>query len=394
MKRYLLGSSSLLGIGGVLGAGLFAAPAVAADGIKLSVGGFFREAYLVVEDDDDEFELGKDRAADGFFNDAEIHFTGSTVLDNGLEVGARIELEGENDDDQIDEAWVWFAGGFGEVRIGSEDDALANACIVPPGGTTNFSAFSPNQWGANGGFVAAAFSLFTSNSVCTGVDLKGDAQKIVYISPNFAGFQVTASYTPGGGDETHDDGAGPHIGMPDHEVFEGRHNTSLYATYSYEGDDWGLTAGLGGSWQGHAEESGGSHTKEQDFYQAGVNLTLGNFGFGVVGEYYNDMINITIDSSNLKNDVWVVGGGASYALDAWTFGLQYSHRESDIRQGSGSNFDITQDRGVATVNYALGPGITVDGEIAYTWLDSDPELDQGVDDYDAIEFGIGTAITF
>ena len=66
--------------------------------------------------------------------DAEIHFTGSTVLDNGLEVGARIELTGEDDaDSQIDESWIYFSGGFGEVRMGSLDDALALHVRVPAG---------------------------------------------------------------------------------------------------------------------------------------------------------------------------------------------------------------------------------------------------------------------
>ena len=390
MKRLLLGSTS------ILGAGLMAAPAFAADGIKLSVGGFFREAYMVVIDDDGEFDFGKDRAADGFFNDAEIHFTGSTVLDNGLEVGARVELEGETDGDQIDEAWVWFAGGFGEVRIGSDDDALANSCVVPPGGTTNFSAFSPNQWGANSA-IDGVFGAFGSNSVCTGVDNQGDAQKIVYISPNFGGFQLTASYTPNGAAESHVDGAGPHIGMPEHELFGARHDASVYATYSYDGDNWGLTAGLGGSWQGHVEDETDFRIEEQDFYQAGLNLTFGNFSLGAVGAYFNDAFNLESSSTHLENDVWVVGGGGAYALDAWTFGLQYSHRENEISfgpSGDVDHIDSSQDRTVATVNYALGPGIKVDAEVAYTWMDADPELDFDRDDYDAVEFGIGTAITF
>src|SRR5688572_18825543 len=171
MKRVaLLGSTALFG------AGMVATPALAADGIKLGVGGFFRTAYMATFDDDSEGEPGNERNTDGVFSDAEIHFTGSTVLDNGLEVGARVELEGEDNGaaaDQIDEAWIYFSGGFGELRMGSDDDALANACIVPPGGTGNFSAFSPNQCGAN---------TNTSNTVCTGVDDSGDAQMFVYLT--------------------------------------------------------------------------------------------------------------------------------------------------------------------------------------------------------------------
>jgi outer membrane protein OmpU len=118
MKRALLGTTALIGAG--LGA---AAPAAAESPIQLSVGGFFRTAYMVVLDDDDGSperfnpEPGNEKAEDGVFSDAEIHFVGRTLLDNGLEVGARVELEGEDDDsidvvggevtdggDQIDEA--------------------------------------------------------------------------------------------------------------------------------------------------------------------------------------------------------------------------------------------------------------------------------------------------
>ena len=150
MTRKSLTSTTALGVGALstLAAGFAPSSALAADGIKLGLGGFFKEAYMATFDDDGEGELGNEHNTDGFFNDAEIHFEGETTLDNGLTVGAHVELEGENDADQIDEAFVYFSGGFGEVQVGSNDDALAGACLLPPGGTGNFSAFSPNQWGA------------------------------------------------------------------------------------------------------------------------------------------------------------------------------------------------------------------------------------------------------
>ena len=386
-----------------MGAGVIAGPAAADSGIKLGVGGYFKEAYMVVFDDDSEGEIGNEHNTDGFFNDAEVHFTGSTTLDNGLEVGARIELEGENDDDQIDEAWVYFSGGFGEVRIGSDDEALANACIVPPGGTGNFSAFSPNQWGANNGVfgfgTGAAFQgvNFSTNTVCTGVDDSGDAQKIVYISPLFAGFQLTASYTPNGGDQNHTDGVGPHIGMPLNADEESRHNFSVYGTYSFEGDGWGLVAGAGGSWEGHVERSPGANRDEQDFYQAGLDLTFGSFAIGGVFEYFN---NANSFSNGQDVDAWVAGGGISYSTDVWTIGAQYSHQdaEGDNLQGNDlQDLEFTMDRVVLTGNYAMGPGINIDAELGYTWIDTDPEADIGgddIDDYQAFEIGVGTNITF
>jgi outer membrane protein OmpU len=407
MKRALLGTTALIGAG--LGA---AAPAAAEAPIQLSVGGFFRTAYMVVLDDDNSLpnevaqEPGDDKAEDGVFSDAEIHFVGRTVLDNGLEVGARVELEGEDnsvgDGDQIDEAWIWFAGRFGEVRIGSEDEALANSCILPPGGTTNFSAFSPNQWGGNS-LSSAPFGNI-SNSACTGVDDKGDAQKIVYFSPLFHGFQLSASYTPNPDAETHGDGVGPHLGMPA-KTFgtanpDADSDASVYLTYSYQGRNWGLTWGGGGSWEMGTDSTTAIDFKDQDFYQTGLNIDIGRFSIGGVFEYYNDLSSfesIPFDTAT-RLDAWVAGGGVAYNYRAWTFGAQYSYREDTFRVLSNfgdAKLEQVQQRAVATVNYALGPGINLDGEVGYTWRDRDPEsLAETDDDYDGLEFGIGSALSF
>jgi outer membrane protein OmpU len=383
MKKVLLGTSALLG------AGLVASPAFAADGIKLSVGGYFRTAYQINFDDDSEGEPGNEHNTDGFFSDSEIYFRGSTTLDNGLEVGARVELEGEDDSDQIDEAWVFFSGGFGEIHIGSEDNALANDCIMPPGGTANFSAFSPNQWGAN---------TFTTNSVCAGVDDRGDAQKIYYVTPNFGGFQVAMSYTPSGGDERHIDTGGPHLGMPANNDGESRHNLSLYATYSYEGAGWGLTAGAGAGFEGHVEQESGADRKESDYYQAGLNLSFGSLAFGVVGEYFNDINSREAFGADpaIDRDGWAVGAGIAYTMDSFTIGAQYSHGENTLeRSEGGDDSEATLDRIVLTGNYALGPGINLDAELGYTWQDTEGEdFGEENDNYDSFEIGIGTAFTF
>ena len=390
MKNRLLASSALIG------AGLIASPALAADGVKLGIGGFFSQAYMVVFDDDSEGEPGNERNTDGLFNSAEIHFSGSAVLDNGLEVGARVELEGEDEDgDQIDEAWIFFSGGFGEVRMGSIDDALAYSCILPPGATGNFSAFSPDQWGAN---------TLISNPACVGVDESdgGDAQKLLYFSPTFAGFQLALSYTPNGGDQTHGDEVGPHLGMPFNTDDESRHNVSVYLTYTYQGDGWGLTWGGGGSWEGHVEQGPGPDRKDQDFYQTGLNLTFGNFAIGGVFEYYKDALDRGGDKGDVVPavalDAWVAGAGIAYTTNAWVFGAQYSHLDAD-NNASSAITDFSQDRAMLTAAYALGPGIELDAEIAYTWADTDPEGGETadgveIDNYDALEIGMGTTLTF
>lgn len=378
----------------IVGAGFLAHPAEAEDGIKLKLGGFSSHAYQVVIDDNGEGEPGNDRNPDGLFDSTEIFFEGSTTLDNGLTIGARVELEGETDDDQIDEAWISLGGGFGEMRIGSIDDALAYNCVLPPGATGNFSAFSPDQWAAN---------TAISNPACVGVDESngGDAQKFLYFTPSFSGFQLSVSYTPDGDNQNHTDGAGPHIGMTGHADDSSRHNFSVYLTYAYEGEDWGITWGGGGSWEGHVESAPGPDRKKQDFYQTGLNLTFGDLTFGGVFEYYNDALDRTSDHEDtgavLAKDAWVAGGGMAYSWNAWVWGAQYSHLDID-GGGAAVLSDFSQDRAMLTANYALGPGIDLDAEIAYTWVDIDPEgvtVDgTEIDDYDGLELGIGTTFTF
>ena len=383
-------SAALLGSTALFGAGVMATNAMAADGIKLGVGGFFREVYMGVIDDDNQGEAGHDHAIDGFFNDSEIRFIGSTVLDNGLTVGARVELRGETDSDQIDESWIFFSGGFGEFRIGSINDALSEVCVIPPGGTTNFSAFSPNQWGANDISIAGPLGGIGSNPDCTGPNEKEDAETILYISPVFSGFQLSASYTPNGGKKSHIDGVGPHTGMPLNDPGESLHNASVYLTYTYQGSGWGLTAGGGGSFEGQVEGQPGPNRDKQQFYQGAVNLTFGHFMVGGVFEFFNNNA-LLVDGHDV--DAWVAGGGVSYTLDAWTFGAQYAHQLAE--EDGGEHDEFKMDRAVATANYDLGPGIKIDGELGYTWTSTDPgEVNDLDGTYHAVEIAIGTAITF
>lgn len=389
MRTYLMRSGALLGAG--LAAGTASGAARAADGIKLHVGGEYNAAYMAVFDDDGEGEPGNERNTDGFFQDAEIHFTGSTVLDNGLEIGARIELAGETDEDQIDESWIYFSGGFGEVRIGSMDDALSALCVFAPGGTENFSAFSPNQWGAN---------ALTTNSICTGVDDEGDAQKILYLSPIFGGFQLGLSYTPSGDKKDHIDGVGPHTGMPVNVEDASRHNVSLYGSYSYEAEDWHLLLGAGGSWEGNVEKAdGGPSREESDFYQAGILVGFGDFEVGASFEFFNDddLFVATLENGDIVADRWVLGVGAAYEMELWTIGIGYSISDAEIDIESAPDEGFTQQRAALTAIYNLGVGVDLDGEVAYTWSDADPEAAPdfaGFADYDAIEFGTGIAIEF
>ncbi|HCK18211.1 MAG TPA: porin, partial [Thalassospira sp.] len=68
-------SSALVAVG-------FAGAAQASEPISLSVGGYM-EQWAGVASQEDAYE-----SRNAFQSDTEVHFAGSTTLDNGIEVGA------------------------------------------------------------------------------------------------------------------------------------------------------------------------------------------------------------------------------------------------------------------------------------------------------------------
>mgnify|MGYP000709267357 CR=1 FL=1 len=124
MKKLLLGSTAL-----VVG-GLMAAPAMAADPIKMGVGGYYT-FYAIAGGIDSTYAMdGTWTQYKGlsFIQEGEIHFIGQTKLDNGTTVGLTVELEGWNPssataNSQIDEAFLFAFGDWGRVEFGSRDPA-------------------------------------------------------------------------------------------------------------------------------------------------------------------------------------------------------------------------------------------------------------------------------
>jgi hypothetical protein len=376
MKRILLGSTALAGAAAMAGA------AQASDGVKLEVGGFFQTVYEGVFDKKSGDHFGNHRNLDRFEHNAEVWFKGETTLDNGLTVGAHIELEGENATDQIDKSFVYWSGGFGRVQIGSQDGPIGGYCILPPGATANFSAFSPNAWGSN--------DPVGSNAAC--VDALGNSQSILYTTPIFAGFQLLLGYTPSNNAEDYTQAGVNGSGTPSNPDGTAHHSFAAYAKYSYAGDGWGVDWAGGGSWQGKFNDTEGGNDGRSSTYQTGLNLTFGNFGIGGVMEYFQN--------GGDDNNAWVAGGGISYGIDAWTVGLQGSHGTYD---GTGAAQSLVSNPGgsrnlnrvILTGNYALGPGVDVDAELGYTWFhDSGDAADNDTDSYGGASVAIGSKLTF
>jgi len=380
MKRILVGTSALVGVG------LIASPAFAADGIKLGLGGFFRTSVDANIDNNGNNDLGNNRDSTEVTSDAEIYFLGKTTLDNGLTVGARVELEGEQKTgDQIDAAFVYFQGGFGELRIGSQNSALASMCVTPVGGTSNFGAFSQDTINNN----AFVNTFAGSATICEGVDTEpantanGKAQKVVYLTPSFGGFQLGLSWTP---NDNHENGNG-HVTMNQDTKGDQKQIIDAYLAYNHDFDAVSVSWGGGGSW---SLDTNGPNAHTKQFYQTGLNLTFGQFAVGGAFEYMRHIE--TAGVSNSGGDMWVAGGGMAYTIDAWTIGAQYSYSHiDDIAGVQGDNRKVHQ--AVLTGQYALGPGISLDAELGYAHANGDGG-DGAHGGYNSYNIGLGTAFTF
>jgi predicted porin len=385
MKKILLGSTALVA------AGLIANDAAAADGVKLSIGGFYRGAAGVMFDDfDGAFGGLEDDLRDYVFKqDVEVHFSGETTLDNGLKVGAVIQLEGQTSGDQIDEVYAFFSGGWGEVRFGDDDEALTAMCSITPSASPNFGPDSPFFNFSNsglGGYIG-------TNGTCFGVD--GDSTKIIYFSPSFGGFSFAASFTPDNTQDTRNTTAGAGTRF-ENNTGQNSENVSVAANFNHDFNGVTLNIGGGATWSFDRERAPGVDEVEDDQAYASVSF----FGF-TIGGATEWRYNFGADES----DRHTYGFGVTYNWDAWTVGLGWTHGDYEVAQAGGvittfggaavaltNDAEQNQEIFSLTAAYALGPGITIDGVVEY--VDSEVNAQAASNDYDGISFGIGTLINF
>lgn len=204
MKKLLLGSTAL-----VVG-GLMAAPAMAADPIKIGVGGYYT-FYAMAGNISSTYALnGSSTQYKGnqFIQEGEIHFIGQTKLDNGSTVGIRVELEGWNPPNngpagnfsgnhQIDEAYLFAFGDWGRVEFGSKDQASYIMYYGAPSALIGFGFIQHNtnfSW-INSATAASNKAAGRLTGQTIGFQFQ-DVNRINYYTPRFAGLQVGVGFAP------------------------------------------------------------------------------------------------------------------------------------------------------------------------------------------------------
>jgi outer membrane protein OmpU len=197
MKKLLLGSTALV-VGGVM-----AAPAMAADPIKMGIGGYYTFYALAGN-------IASSYAFDGSFTsykglaftqEGEIHFIGQTKLDNGTSVGLTVELEawnpssGTGSNNQIDEAFIFAFGDWGRTELGSRDAASYRMYYGTPSALIGWGAIQHNHNWANASVIANN-KAYGRTMATTITPTWQDVNRINYFTPRFQGLQIGVGYAP------------------------------------------------------------------------------------------------------------------------------------------------------------------------------------------------------
>ncbi len=375
MKKLLLGSTAL-----VVG-GLMAAPAMAADPIKVGVGGYYT-FYAVAGSIDSTYATnGTFTAYKGLFfqQEGEIHFIGQTKLDNGTSVGVNIELEAWNPSSatanaQIDEAFLFAFGDWGRVEFGSRDAASYRMYYGAPSALIGYGAIQHNHQVVNP-IVAANNKAYFHSTSATNTAAWQDVNRINVFTPRFQGLQIGAGYAP--------------------KVNIGSGN-SLGST--------GLASGPGGG-AGQCGYNGATNVSNcaindyswQDAFDVGVNY-LNKFGDVTVAAYgsfayasFNPGYNALATSASQ------ITGGNLAAWTMWAAGLQFGYKGITLggsigydNNGLGSNYYTGVDNATrfaaAGIMYETGPW-----QMSFLWMGSINSNGNGSATVQSIASGTNTA---
>jgi hypothetical protein len=318
------------------------------------LGGYYEFSGASIQDDNDRATRlnaahGKARQRTDFRNDMELNVFVDGRAANGMQYGAVLEMQMDNQANttvDFDEMYGFFKGSWGEFRFGQEDSAASLLIVRAPaagalGGDAVWDEFVSNA-GLNAG----------SPYVTSGINDGNDATKIIYLSPQFAGFDVGFSYAPNAGEGERVDTQRDRLSL----------ENEISAALRYRGTigGVGLQLGAGAMFADPPAKTGTGATAVEfesvSAYFFGAQLAA--FGFAIGGEYafgkYNGAsVGRTAIRKGLDDsDHWLAG--LTYTIGSVVLGAVYG-------QGTQDNGGTLKDRDHTVVGvgllYNLAPGL-------------------------------------
>ena len=369
MKKILIGTTALLA------AGAFVSTAQASDPIKLSLGGYM-EYWVAGASQDSDYKKG---AAVNNFDvqgESEVHFKGSTTLDNGMKISVQVELEaGSNDNgsDTIDESYMTLEGKYGKAIIGSENDVAYLMQVDAPEASEMGGAYATTE-----GDMVQYVPVGTVSALDTKLNGLSDQNKLSYFTPKLYGFQAGVSFTPSnnsGGDDTigtsgYDNGTNSeNIGIG--ADFDQAWSFGLSYANTFSGVGVKATAGYIMIDDNLASKAGTAHTQDTQVEEFAGGLSVSYQGFTVGGGAKRRIANADTVYAATDGVAW--NAGIMYAEGPYEVSLNYL---SSSVVGTRGNTATTKDDDEVSAwrvgaSYTMGPGVILFGQVAF--LDSQDE---------------------
>lgn len=299
--------------------------AASAEPMDFTIGGYFTQSVQLVDIDDFDGASFEDEV---LAQDAEIHFKGKTTLENGTELGLRVELEASQSDDQIDEHYLYLKGDWGKLILGAENGIGHLMQVRAPRFVPGLKMFDNSI--TDDVFEDAYDAHLAENAIedahmSTKLEhISGDAYKLSYLTPRVGGLQLGVSFAPnnanaGGGENN----AGPSDDANQEDIIE------LAVSFK------GMTRGIGYKFSYTAVE-GDTVTPDRpkpESISTGLALQYGDWVFGGNISEYKDLGEVYDDGSDAAGT------------------LYNGHRDVTVIEDGVYDWDV--DQTIETSNYAL-----------------------------------------
>jgi len=326
MKKSLLATTALAALGAVA----VASPASA--NFEVGVSGYMEQWFGFADNSDAETQN-----SDAFdqISDSEFNIDFKQTLDNGLEIGGQIQVEGQQDvsGEHVDEQFIYVVGSFGRLELGTDNGAAYRMHTTVASNGIGLDESDITNW------IAGLDTDLRRTATVTGID--NDANKITYFSPRLNGFQLGLTYTP----ENDVNGQTPNAGGLEQDGLRD-HGYSIAANYVNTFNEVALRASIG------YEDGGGDKALagQESALSAGVRLGFGGFTASFAyGEH-------TRDSG--PTDVNTFGMSVGYTAGPAGVSIAYIRGEDSDSNEDQDNFELG-------ASYAMGPGVRAVGSVYY-----------------------------
>ncbi len=365
MKKILLGTTAVIALSAM------STQAFAAEKIKLGLGGFMRQYVGMINNDEVSASNGSVSRAMSFaqYSNTEIHVKGSTTLDNGLKVSAKVEFEadGRISGRSVDASYLTVSSDtMGALSMGS----LTHASDQFRVGAPSVSAFGFDDfadWSSVATSASAASSGFTYSTGAFMTLGDGKGIKLVYVSPTLADmFTVYGSYSAGEGSDTANLRAVTRNATDDGYSFGVAFSKEVNGTQidadltRFDANGGAAVIGTGSTVT--TSPAGGQSSSTAD--QFGLNVGMAGV---TVGGSYTKLTDNRAGFNNNDGNAWELG--VAYATGPYGVSARYTKSKT---KGTAATAGDNQDTAWSVAaSYDLGAGVALSA--AYFDLEANPE---------------------